>query len=470
MKKYALSLLTLLMAQIGIAQSIPSYPESKESLTRMHDYKVTIDGKSAPTYQCQVNPNQRVQSASWCQFGIDKETTVQVIYHNKKIETATIRPLSKQIKHQQLNDSTIQFKIPKVTNNRSYSLSVEFNGDRSHNLHMFVEGPETEIPNIPDPDSKDSILWATVNAHDVFVSHPHLIYFGPGIHKPKDLPSSEIKIPSNCTVYLASGAIVRARLIVDHAENVRIIGRGVLLNPLRGVEITYSKNVEIDGLTVINPQHYTIYGGQSENITIRNLRSFSRHPWSDGIDMMSCKNVTVEDVFLRNNDDAFAIYNHRWWYWGNSDNYQIRRATIFSDLAHPFNIGLHGDDRADIGETISNIHVEDCDILSANGDGIFSIRTGDQNEARNISFDNIRIEDVITSRLFHITPIYSNKYNRCPGNSIKNVSFSNISFTGDKSHLEKDIIQSYDDKRTVNDIHFYNIRINGKKIDIKDIK
>ena len=467
--KHLLAMALLAASIPALAQTIPSYPDDRESLKEMHDFSVWVNNKKAPTYQCQVNPNRRVQDASWCQFGIDDKATVRVVYHKEKIEHAIVRPLSKDIRHTMINDSTLQFDIPKVCNNRGYSLSVEINGDRQHNLHVFVDGPELYVPAKPSPDSKDSILWETVNNHDVFVQNPKLIYFGPGIHKPKDLPSGEIKIPSNSTVYIAPGAIVRARLIVDHAENVRIIGRGVLLNPLRGVEITYSKNVIVDGLTVINPLHYTVFGGQSDGIVIRNVRSFSRHPWSDGIDMMCCRNVTVEDVFLRNNDDAFALYNHRWWYWGGSENYQIRRATIFSDLARPFNLGGHGDDRADVGEVLKNVRVEDCDVLSADGNGIFQINTGDQNIVEDIHFDNIRIEDVITARLFNLQPVFSSKYNRCPGGCIRNISFSNITFTGDESKLKESIFHNYDAERTVSNVKFRNIVVNGKKVKFKDI-
>lgn len=464
-------LLFIVMAFLTLAidaQIIYPYPEGKEGLVVMHDFHVWVNDIPVKTYQCQVNPHRKVQNASWCQFGLEKKATVRVTYH-EKIETAIVRPLNRKIEHRQLNDTTLEFSIPAVRDNQGYSLTVEVNGDRQHNLHIFVDGPETEVPQAPSADSKDSINWKTLNNHDVFVQNPRLIYFGPGIHKPHDLPSGEIKIPSNTTVYIAPGAIVRARLIVDHTENVRIIGRGLLLAPLRGVEITFSKNVLVDGLTVINPQHYTVFGGQSQGITIRNVRSFSRHPWSDGIDLMCCRDVVIEDVFLRNNDDAIALYNHRWWYWGGSENFHIRRATIFSDLARPFNLGGHGDDRAEVGEVLRNAFFEDCDVLSADGGGVFQINNGDQNTVENIHFSNIRIEDVVSTRLFNLQPVFSSKYNRCPGGCIRGVWFKDISFTGDASHLHESIIKDYDSERTVRDVHFENIRINGKKQSFKDI-
>ena len=47
---------------------------------------------------------------------------------------------------------------------------------------------------------------------------------------------------------------------MDKAENVRIIGRGILDHPMRGIEVTDSKNVLIEGVTVVNPDHYTVFG------------------------------------------------------------------------------------------------------------------------------------------------------------------------------------------------------------------
>lgn len=157
---------------------------------------------------------------------------------------AMVRPLSRNIKATWKDNSTIEFRL-----DTPEYLSIEFNGDRKHNLHLFANHPETETYTGKE---KDCINWTGKNNHDVFVQNASLIYFGPGVHKPKDLPSGEIKIPSNTTVYLAPGAIVKAKLCVDRAKNVRIIGRGILDHPLRGVEITFSKNVLVDGITMVN--------------------------------------------------------------------------------------------------------------------------------------------------------------------------------------------------------------------------
>lgn len=44
------------------------------------------------------------------------------------------------------------------------------------------------------------------------------MYFGPGVHAPLDLPNNLIRVPGNTTVYLAPGAVLKAKLLVDGVE------------------------------------------------------------------------------------------------------------------------------------------------------------------------------------------------------------------------------------------------------------
>ncbi len=118
-------------------------------------------------------------------------------------------------------------------------LSVEFNHAILQNLHLFANPLETEVYKKAEKG---------------------IMYFGPGVHAPLYLPNNLIRVPGNTTVYLAPGAVLKAKLLVDGVENVRIIGRGILAHPVRGIEVTNAKNVLIDGITVVNPNHYTVFG------------------------------------------------------------------------------------------------------------------------------------------------------------------------------------------------------------------
>ncbi|GAB3740754.1 hypothetical protein GCM10028816_48380 [Spirosoma lituiforme] len=290
------------------------------------------------------------------------------------------------------------------------------------------------------------------------------MYFGPGIHSPDDKPGDVFKIPSNKTVYIDGGAVIRGKLVCNNVKNVRIIGRGIIDQPQRGIEITHSENVLVDGIIVKNPQHYTVYGGQSKGITIRNLKSFSCKGWSDGIDLMSCSDVLVDDVFMRNSDDCIALYGHRWDYYGGSRNVVVKNSTLWADVAHPTNLGLHGDTRS-VGDTLENITFSNLDILEHDEDdpdyqGCLAISCGDLNLIRNVTYENIRIEDFEEGKLLSFRVIYNKKYNTGPGRTVENITLRNITYSG--SMATPSIIEGLSDQGMVRGVTFDNVRINGK--------
>jgi len=443
--------------------SISPLPE-KDGPIVSTDYHVDIRRAASkdvwtpvPVLRCDVD-TRRVQHASFAEFDMSEPVELRITNHRPEQAAAVdVRPHSRQLSTTRLNDSVVILRL-----DRPEYLSVEFGGERLHNIHILANAPLTEHHT---PDEPKAIDWVAPNSQDVFVQGARLIYFGPGVHRPKDLPSAEIKIPSNCTVYLAPGAVVKARLIVDRAENVRIVGRGILDHPMRGVEITYSKNVLVDGITVLNPAHYTIFGGQSENITVRNVKSFSARSWSDGIDLMCCRHVRVENCFLRTSDDCIALYNHRWWYWGGSEDFDISRCIFWPDVAHPVNIGSHGDDRAPVGEVLSGVRIHDCDILYGREQGLLAIQCGDQNDVRDVRFDSIRIEGIQQGRVFDLRVLFSEKYNRAPGNSIDDIHFDHITVDPDtpEENLMPSRVEDYDEQHRVLRYNIGDIRIGSRR-------
>lgn len=458
----------LISSVVRMAAVVQIYDRSaSDGLQLKTDYEVSVRNaqsdepwQQVPVYRCDVDLS-KVEQASFAEFDMSGKVTVRVKrclpFASDSKQEVVVRPLSKGIKTRQVDRETIEFDL-----DQSVYLSIEYDGDAKHNLHLFANPMLTEHYTGNEPNT---INWTGKNAQDVFIQNAKVIFFGPGIHKPKDLPAGDIRIPSNTTVYLAPGAIVKARLIVDHAENVRIVGRGILDHPLRGVEITESKNVLIDGLTVLNPQHYTIFGGHSDGITIRNLKSFSCRSWSDGIDLMCCSNVRINHIFMRNSDDCIALYNHRWWYWGGSHDFDISDATLWADVAHPVQIGVHGDDRHAQGETLSGVRIHDCDVLFAKGNsGALTISCGDNNHIKDVAFDSIRIERLNGPRMIDLRVVFSEKYNRAPGGSISDIHFNHIAFTGDDSKLAPCRMESYDEEHAISHVTFNDITVNGKKL------
>lgn len=428
------------------AQELVTYEVPREMFYSAHndDFTVkvrTLGGEWKNLYEYKVHVDMdKVQEASMVQFDMKGSVEVMVKKNNGTIREVDIRPLNNEVKYTQIRDAIF------FTLERPQYLSVEFNGDRLHNLHLFANPMETETYT----ESRKGVM-----------------YFGPGVHKPKDLPNNQIRIPSNTIVYLAPGAVVKAKLLVDKAENVRIIGRGILDHPMRGIEVTDSKNVLIEGVTVVNPDHYTVFGEGTNGLTIRNLKAFSCKGWSDGIDLMCCRDVLIDNVFLRNSDDCIAIYNHRWNWRGGSSNIIVQNSVLWADVAHPINMGGHGDSDSLTGEVLEDVTVRNVDILEHDEDdslyqGSMNIDCGDKNIVRNVLFEDIRVESIQDGRLFCLKVLYNPKYNKAPGNLIEGITFRNITYDGVGENPS--IIKGIDENHSVRNVTFENVVINGKRM------
>lgn len=183
--------------------------------------------------------------------------------------------------------------------------------------------------------------------------------------------------------------------------------------------------------------------------------------------MMCCSHVDIENVFMRNSDDCIALYNHRWLWYGGSSDISVSRAVLWADIAHPINIGGHGDPDNEQGEVIESLKFKDIDILEHDEDdppyrGCMSIVIGDNNIARNITFEDVRVENIQEGALFHIDIIFNPKYNKTPGKSISDITFRNISYTGYGE--SPSILMGYDETRLVENVTFDNVTINGQRL------
>lgn len=446
----SVAIAAMLFMTTGVQAQIVTYPVPRQLYYARHNDDYTVKVRQAGTekwtdlfeYKVKVDADTR-SDASMVQFDFDGKIEVLVQKNNGEVRQVEIRPLSKAIRPV-IDGNNVLFTLDKPQ-----KLSVEFNGDRLHNLHIFANAMQTNIPN------KDA---------------PGVIYFEAGYHEPTDSVAKNFPIPSNTTVYLENGAVLKGPLLCEHVENVNIIGNGMLHETSNGITVNYSKNVLIDGIIVVNPRYNTLTAGQSENITIRNIKSFSYQGWGDGLDFFCCKHILVEDAFLRNSDDCIAVYGHRWNFYGNTDNILVRRSTLWADVAHPINIGTHGDTSMD-GEILENLTFTDMDILEHDEDdpdyqGCMAINVGDYNLARNITFEDIRVERIQEGQLFHLRVMYNQKYNTGPGRGIQNITFRNISLDG--KYINPSLIEGYDKQRTVDNITFDNIRLNGKRITLPE--
>lgn len=385
------------------------------------------------------------QTASVAYFDFDGTVEVDVTYNKGTVDTARIRPLSFGITPV-IRQDHITFTLDHPCN-----LSVEFNGDIFHNLHLFANPIDTNRPS------------SKVLKHPE--RHKDLIYFGPGLHK---LDNGRMEIPSGTTVYIDGGARVEGQLVADSVRDVNFYGRGIIHPAGRGegIYIKRSKNIRADGIILTQ-----IPVGQSDSVSINNVKALSSYGWGDGMNVFASDNVSYNRVFCRNSDDCSTIYATRKGFVGGCSNITMENSVLWADVAHPIMIGLHGS-AAEIGpdapaDTIRNITYRNIDILDhcenqIDYQGCFAINCGDNNIVRDVMFDNIRVEDFRKGQLVNIRIFYNEKYCKAPGTTVDNILFKDVTYNGSNSNMS--VICGYDDSRQVTNVTFDNLVINGVKI------
>ncbi|ORY61023.1 putative transmembrane protein [Pseudomassariella vexata] len=364
------------------------------------------------------------------------------------IDAVRIRPLSYGIEAT-VSEGIITFRLSQPQNN----VVVEVNGDIFNVIHIWTNTLE-----------KDPITEAQTT------NDSSIIYFGPGYHSLNE-GKGNITLQSGQTLYFAAGAVINAGINIQNVSDVTIRGRGFLYKPPnQSILIEYSQNVVVDGISVLNPTFNTILTAVSTNVHISNIRTISAGTWGDGLDVFCSQNVLIERVFLRTSDDSIALYQHRWGYYGNSSNITVRDASLWADVAHPINIGTHGN--ADEGETAEGFVFDNIDILDhrepqVDYQGCIAFTVGDENLYHDMLFRNIRVEDFRWGMLLSLRVVYNTKYNLAPGRGLRNVTFRNLSYNGGdiEGHTKSTpIIAGYSPERLVEFVDFQNLTINGLHI------
>jgi hypothetical protein len=132
-------------------------------------------------------------------------------------------------------------------------------------------------------------------------------------------------------------------------------------------------------------------------------------------------------------------------------------------LAHPVNIGTHGNPNAP--DSISDITFSNIDILTHNplaGVGCISLTASDENLVSDIVFTDIRWEDVLVHKFIDIITYRNPGYSTAPGRGINGVLIRNFSFSGDVTASNQ--IYGNSTTRLTQNIFFENLRINGNLV------
>lgn len=441
-----------------------------EMILLFRDFQVFVknpDGAEQEIVPWRVHVDMhQVREAGVVSFDFEGAVEVRVCY-KEEVKEAVLRPLSKGIPLQ-VDGRQVSFLLQKPGN-----FSLEINGDRFHNLHIFAN-PMERKEDIPDKGA-ENVIYIEPGIHTpgelyVPLCQPgkDTLYFAPGLHQ---VVSKSLSIPSGKRVYLEAGAALWARLSCHRAEDVRIYGRGYIYlyhepfhTHVAAVDMYLCHHIRLEGIVCLNPSGHSIGVAESHDIEIDSIKSFSCHGWSDGINFYSSEHCRVRGVFMRNSDDCVTVYGSRGETRGDSRDILVEDSCLWADVAHPILVGTHGAFDAD-GNVLEQLTFRNLDILEHhepqdNYLGCMAVNVGDGNTARDILFEDIRVEDYERGRLIDVRVFFNQKYNPIPGKEIENVTFRNISYNGRNAIPSQ--IMGYDKNRMVKRIQIENLIINGK--------
>lgn len=428
--------------------SITTYA-APEGAPLKYDYDVFIQPRGQKewtkidTYMAKVNAPQadgshKISEISYSFFDFTGDVFVRVVCKNKKFKTARIRPDYRGTIANVQNDSVVQFLLFQPEN-----VSVEFDGNISDNLLVF-----TSKPTLSKEDAEKAAKTQGRNFR----------YYAPGLYT-----EETIKVPSNTTIYLDGGSYFTGTFAIEDAENVSILGRGIA-RPVRGYEgchVYHSKNVLIDGL-IVN----TCPIGGSSNVTLHDVRSISHPQWGDGLNVFGgSSDILFNRVFCRNSDDCTTAYATRKGFNGSVRNVRMTNSTLWADVAHPIFIGLHGNPA--VGDSIVNLKYDNIDVIcqaepQVDYQGCLAINCGDGNYVKDVTFDNIRIEQIHQGCITQVKVGWNQKYCTAAGGGVENVMFKNIRYYGEQPNMS--VITGYDAQHKVKNVTFEGLKINGKNI------
>ncbi len=96
-------------------------------------------------------------------------------------------------------------------------------------------------------------------------------------------------------------------------DNIKFVGRGVLdLSHLdrrerRGLVFTDCKNIEVEGIKIVNSPEWSFIAYRCDNIKIKDVDIFGYRQNSDAFAICNSTNGTIERCFARSGDDLFDV-------------------------------------------------------------------------------------------------------------------------------------------------------------------
>ena len=368
-------------------------------------------------------------------FNISSQVTVE-IECDEHINQLDIRPLKHGIKPH-INGKKAMFTIDKAV-----KLSIEVNKNPEEALFLFADEPEHDKPDPKEPN--------------VYYLKSGMVY---------DMGQWTID-KDNVTVYIEKGAVLQARLWIKKADNVKILGQGIIDGRKYdgSVRIINSSNVVYSGPLVFNDGNWTNGIYISNGVEISNIKSVSTGRYSDAIDLLAANNVKIDDVFLKSDDDCITLKLNKFDYAGNTENILVQNSVIYNGIpGKALTVGAELE-----SDYLKNVTFKNIDIIHVFTDNnnklnraAICIYHDGKSVVENITFENITVENT-DGHLFYFDVIKGKNTYGSGGGPTRNIYVKNINYIGESRPTS--VIRGNDEVQ-IESLVFENIFYQGKKID-----
>lgn len=458
-------------------------PKTYENIS--DEFEVYVGTERLGVYSCRVSaypfnqvwpgyqrPIEQTEASSYVMLGSDSEVVLK-IKAKKVFEDVVIRPSAKNIPNF-LSEGILEVTLPGPGH-----YSIEFDG--KHNVLTVFVNPEKDF-GIKEVDD--------------------IIYFEPGVHYLDD----KLKLENNQTVFIEEGAVVYGGIFAQNKKNISVLGYGILdcskmkrasqiasvsaeemssaVNAGNPIFFANCKNIEVNGVTIVDSPEWSIRFDGCENIMVDNIKLIGMWRYNaDGCDFCNCSNAIIKNSYLRTFDDCIVVKGLNYDRDLPVENVVAENCVLWCDWGKSIKIGSET-----CAPYIRNLSFKDCHIIHCCG-VMMGIVQGDTGPISDVLFDSIYVEytgeenppmfqkekgqmyqnseDVFIPLLFTIQVFKTPWSTDSEYGKVSNIKICNIKILSENDILPKVEINRNEGNTNCNNIVFDNILLNNKDYEIK---
>jgi hypothetical protein len=462
---------------VAVAANVTIYPApSGETLSSL--YAVRIENRPVPVYTVRVAPGDGARrmdamdydknsggeifdEGAFTYFDMQGPVDITVSYKNP-ISTARLLPAIPGTRLT-TDGKTVHFALSAPRN-----FVLEVNHEIATALQIFANPVESDVPSPSDPN---------------------VVYFGPGIHE-----VGTLTVGNGKTLYIAGGAIIRTKIdpnepskptsranVVSYEPAIKLVGSGIkvrgrgivdgsLVSQEKGLFQITGQSISLDGIILRNSTLWNMPIRNSQDVTVTNVKLISYRLNSDGIDIVSSRNVKVAGCYIRTFDDLIVVKSLA--AGGPASDILARNNVLWNEKGHAMSVG------AEVQADISKVTFLDNDVINDVGhDWTMRVYLSDTGNVSDIRFENIRVNQ---------TCLPGVPQNQCPAlialtiqksswgrggqlGNIRNISFRNIQDTS-TSPRDPILLAGVGPGSDIEGVELNNITINGRAISKGNVK